>query len=102
MIWAQSSETYTYQLKGRIIPSDGPSSTLLEFRIDDNRLVEPPAYNHYYSLAYAYTQDEYLVVWAYDEGVGFPAQVIGRQVEGEGSFVVMAHGTNNCQFPDVT
>lgn len=106
VIWAHNTGAYAYQLKGRFIPADGPNPGLTDFRIDDNKLVEPPAYNHNYSLVYAYTQDEYLVVWSHHEGLGIPSKIAGRQINGEGgffagSFVVMAHSTDYRQFPDV-
>ena len=107
LIWAHNTgDVVPYQLKGRFIPANGPAAHLVAFRVDDDKLVVPPAYNHNYSLAYAYTQDEYLVIWTHDEGVGIPAKVVGRQVNGgggfySGAFDIMANSTDYRQLPDV-
>ena len=94
-----------WDLYGRFIPWDGPSASLTEFPI-----CTWPTHQWNPKVAYAGTQQEFLVVWANEYQAGTPPMYIsGRRVKaadgsfpgGTGSDLTISHGTENRVNPDV-
>ncbi len=102
VLWGRLSGT-VFDLYGRFIQWDGPNPALAAFAIDATK----PAATSVHALAYGYTADEYLVVWATESAQPPRTVIAGRRVEADGSgfaagaFVVTAHNTDFRQNPDV-
>jgi hypothetical protein len=94
-----------WDLYGRLIPWDGPSTSLTEFPI-----CTWGTHQWNPKVAYAGTQKEFLVVWANENQAGTPPMYIsGRRVKAsDGSFpgsgdkdLTISDGTENRVNPDV-
>ena len=94
-----------WDLYGRFIPWDGPSASLTEFPI-----CAWTTHQWNPKVAYAWTQQEFLVVWANEYQAGSPPMYIsGRRVKasdgsfpgGTGSDFTISDGTQNRVNPDV-
>jgi hypothetical protein len=90
-----------WDIYGRFIPWNGPNASLLDFPICDwNSQQRRPA------VAYARTQQEYLVTWT-NAPTGQPTYISARRIFADGSgfpanpFLVSS-GTENRDFQDVT
>ncbi len=94
-----------WDLYGRFIPWDGPSASLGEFSI-----CSWSSHQWIPKVAYAGTQQEFLVVWNNEDQSGaVPAYISGRRIKasdgsfpgGTGSDVTISHTTENRINPDI-
>ncbi len=92
-----------WDVRGRLIPWNGPSASLTEFVICDWTTTQLNP-----KVVYARAQEEFLVVWTntYTAGVP-PAYISGHRVKAAdgtfptGGFTIASHGSENRVNPDV-
>ena len=89
-----------WDLYGRLIPWNGPEPSMLQFPIESNSRSQFVP-----EVAFALSQQEFLVVWNNDDGTT-PLDIEGRRVLLDGSFpinsiVAVASGATHRTNPDI-